>query len=114
LPRSSKIRRLPGEPREARAMTPEQCRSARAWLALKQSDLARQARVSLRTVAAFERGEITPLPNNLSALQAVFERAGLRLVFDRDGAAAGVVRHDAELVPNSLSGASNFNRCLKV
>lgn len=82
-------------------MTPEQCRSARAWLALKQSELAKQARVSLRTVAAFERGEITPLPNNLSAMQAVFERAGLRFLFDREGAAAGVARQKADI---DLSG----------
>jgi DNA-binding XRE family transcriptional regulator len=31
-----------------------------------QADLAKKATVSLRTVAAFERGEITPLPNYLS------------------------------------------------
>jgi hypothetical protein len=31
----------------------------------------------LRTVAAFERGEITPLPNNLTAMQRVFEKSRL-------------------------------------
>jgi len=62
-----------------------------------QTDLAKAATVSLRTVAAFERGEITPLPDNLSAMQRAFEKAGLRLLFDREGAAAGVARHAAEI-----------------
>jgi hypothetical protein len=64
---------------------------------LAPSERAKQAWVSLRTVAAFERGEILPLPSNLSAMQAVFERAGLRLLFDRNGIAAGVARHAAEI-----------------
>jgi hypothetical protein len=50
-----------------------------------QAALTKNATVSLRTVAAFERGEITPLPNNLSAMQRTFEKAGLWLLFDRKG-----------------------------
>ena len=82
-------------------MTPEQSRAARGWLGWLQADLAKKATVSLRTVAAFERGEITPLPNNLSAMQAAFEKAGLRFLFDRKGAAAGVARRSADI---DLSG----------
>jgi transposase len=80
---------------------PGQSRAARGWLGWLQTDLAKAARVSVRTVAAFERGEITPLPNNLSAMQRAFEKSGLRLLFDREGAAAGVARQaaDIELTP---------------
>lgn len=51
----------------------------------------------MRTVAAFERGEIVPLPNNLGAMRRAFEKAGLRLLFDRVGAAAGVARQSADI-----------------
>jgi ribosome-binding protein aMBF1 (putative translation factor) len=78
-------------------MTPEQSRAARGWLGWLQTDLAKAATVSVRTVAAFERGEIIPLPNNLSAMQRAFEKAGLRLLFDREGAAAGVARQAADI-----------------
>jgi len=78
-------------------MTPEQSRAARGWIGWLQTDLAKKANVSLRTVAAFERGEITPLPNNLGAMQRAFEKAGLRLLFDRKGTAAGIACQAAEI-----------------
>jgi hypothetical protein len=66
-------------------MTPEQCRAARGWLGCSQVELARQANASLRAVAAFERGEQKPRPNNLIAMRRA-------LLFDRDGTAAGILR----------------------
>jgi transcriptional regulator with XRE-family HTH domain len=76
-------------------MTPEQCRAARGWLGLSQAELAKQANVALRAVAAFERGEQRPRPNNLMAMRRAIEAAGIRLIFDRDGTAAGILRQDA-------------------
>jgi DNA-binding transcriptional regulator YiaG len=76
-------------------MSPEQCRAARGWLAWSRDELARQANVSLRTVAAFERAEKTPQPNNLAAMRRAVEAAGILLVFDPDGTAAGILRRDA-------------------
>jgi ribosome-binding protein aMBF1 (putative translation factor) len=78
-------------------MTPEQCRAARVWLGWSRDELARQANVSLRTVAAFERAEKTPQANNLAAMRSAIEAAGIRLVFDKSGAAAGILRRDADL-----------------
>src|SRR5260370_40330025 len=89
MPRSSKIRQPLELAREPWTMTPEQSRAARGWLGWLQTDLAKAATVSLRAVAAFERGEITPLPNNLSAMRRAFETAGLRLLFHHEGAGAG-------------------------
>jgi hypothetical protein len=43
--------------RQLAVMSPEQCRAARGWLGWSRDDLARQANVSLRTVAAFDLRE---------------------------------------------------------
>lgn len=77
-------------------MTPEQSRAARGWLAWSQAELAKRANVSLRTVQGFEKGEKAPIPNNVAAMRRAIEAAGIRLVFDRDGGAAGILRQDAD------------------
>jgi transcriptional regulator with XRE-family HTH domain len=75
-------------------MTPEQSRAARGWLGWSQGELARRANVSLSTVYEFEKGKRTPTPNNLSAMRRAIEGAGVRMVFDKNGA-AGILRRDA-------------------
>ena len=84
-------------------MTPEQARAARAWLGWSQTELARRAGVSLSTVQDFERGRRTPIANNLAAMRRAVQEAGLRLVFDRNGA-AGILRGDAD--PDLFDDAS--------
>ena len=81
-------------------MTPEQSRAARGWLAWSQTELAKRARVSLSTVRDFETGRRAPIANNLAAMRRAIEEAGVRLVFDRKGA-AGILRQDAD---HDLSG----------
>ena len=76
-------------------MTPEQSRAARAWLGWSQGELAKRAGVSLSTVQDFERGQRTPITNNLAGLRRAIENGGLRLVFDRNGA-AGILRQNAD------------------
>jgi predicted transcriptional regulator len=63
-------------------MTPEQCRAARAWLAIGQDDLASAAGVSLSTVRDFEKGRRNPIANNLRAIQAALEKRGIAFVDD--------------------------------
>ena len=58
-------------------MTPEQCRSARAWLAWSQGELAKAAGVGLSTLKDFEAGKREPVANNRKAIQAVLEREGI-------------------------------------
>jgi predicted transcriptional regulator len=77
-------------------MTPEQCRAARGWLGWSQLKLARQANVSLRAIAAFERGEQKPRLNNLLAIRRAIEAGGIRLLFDKNGAAAGILQYGAD------------------
>jgi hypothetical protein len=59
-------------------------------------ELARQANVSERTVQTFEGGQKPPHPNSIAAMQRAIESAGVRLVFDKNGVAAGILRLDAD------------------
>jgi transcriptional regulator with XRE-family HTH domain len=63
--------------------TDAQCRAARGLLAWSQSDLASKSGVSRATVADFETGKRQPIANNLAAIRAVFEAAGV--IFLDDG-----------------------------
>jgi predicted transcriptional regulator len=97
LPKSSRIvsRRELSSQREV--LTPEHCRTARVWLGWSRDELARQADVSLRTIAAFERAENAPRTPILKAIRNAIESAGVRLLFDKSGNPVGVVRRDAEI-----------------
>jgi DNA-binding transcriptional regulator YiaG len=86
-------------------MTPEQSRAARGWLGWSQAELARRASVSVGTVKSFESRHKTPLTNNLASMRRAIETAGIRLVFDESGAAAGILRQDAK--PNLSSHHSS-------
>jgi ribosome-binding protein aMBF1 (putative translation factor) len=63
-----------------RAMSPEQCRAARAWLGWSQQELATKARVSNSTIRDFETGRRVPIANNLTAIQNALERGGIRFL----------------------------------
>lgn len=63
-------------------MLPEQSRAARAWLDWSQEELAAKASVSLSTVRDFEKGRREPIPNNLAAMRAALESAGIDFVDD--------------------------------
>jgi transcriptional regulator with XRE-family HTH domain len=75
---------LPEQP-----ITAGQSRAARALVGLSQGELAERARVARQTVVDFERGARTPYPNNLSALRAALEAAGVEFI-DENGGGAGV------------------------
>jgi DNA-binding transcriptional regulator YiaG len=68
-------------------MSPEQSRAARAWLDWSQQELAAKANVSLSTVRDFEKGRRVPIGNNLAAIKAALEGAGIGFV---DGATSGI------------------------
>lgn len=81
-------------------MTPEQTRAARGWLGWSQAELAKRAGVGVSTVQDFERGLRTPIANNVAAIRRAIEGGGIRLLFDDDGAAAGIARQEARISPS--------------
>lgn len=61
-------------------LTPKHVRAARALLAWSQQELAKNAGVATSTVADFERGHRTPVPNNAQAIRSALEAAGVRFL----------------------------------
>lgn len=61
-------------------------------------ELAQRAEVGLSTVKDFERGGRKTIAATASAIQRAIERAGIRLLEDQRGAAAGIARADAGTV----------------
>jgi transcriptional regulator with XRE-family HTH domain len=68
-------------------ITPAQVRAARALLGWSQQELARHAQIGSSTVADFEREKRVPVPQNLAAMAAALEKAGIQ--FGPAGAVAG-------------------------
>ena len=70
-------------------LTPAQTRAARALLGWSQTELARRASVATSTVADFERGQRSPVTNNLEALKSAFEKE--EITFLPGGAVVGAL-----------------------
>lgn len=66
-------------------ITRQQSRAARALLEWSQVDLARAAGMSKSTVTDFESGKRTPIPNNMDAIRAAFEAAGIEFIHENGG-----------------------------
>jgi transcriptional regulator with XRE-family HTH domain len=69
------------------ALTPAQSRAGRALLAWSQKELAEQAGIATSTIADFERGYRTPVPQNAEAIRSTLEKAGIS--FRAGGAVIG-------------------------
>jgi transcriptional regulator with XRE-family HTH domain len=81
-------------------LNPAQVRAARALLAWSQQDLARNAQVGASTVADFERGQRTPVPNNADAMRSALEDAGVKFM------AGGAVLTESLPSPEKLTSGS--------
>ncbi|MBX4989573.1 helix-turn-helix domain-containing protein [Rhizobium lentis] len=66
------------------SISPSQCRAARALVDLDQNGLAERASVSRGVVIDFEKGRRTPGTNNLAAIKAALEAAGITFLADGD------------------------------
>jgi len=71
-------------------LSPEQCRAARGWLGWSQEDLSKRANVGLSTVKDFEGGKRSPMRNNLEAIRAALETAGIRFTYMDNGRPLGI------------------------
>lgn len=65
-------------------MTPEQCRMARAALALGIRELAATTGISTNTITRFERGEQLRV-STISKLRAALEEAGIEFIPENGG-----------------------------
>lgn len=70
-------------------LTPAQCRAARGLVEISQSELAASANVGESTVRNFEAGRSVPMANNLEAIVAALEKAGVEFI-PENGGGAGV------------------------
>jgi len=62
------------------ALSPPQCKAARALLGWTQRQLAKAAGVAPPTVATFESGVSQPMPQNLQAIRRALEEAGIDFI----------------------------------
>lgn len=86
-------------------MTPAQSRAARGLLDWSQSDLAQSANVGLSTLKNFEGGRSAPMANNLTAMKAALETAGVIFVAE-NGEGPGV-RLKKGFIPTAPRKASS-------
>ena len=70
-------------------MSPDQCRAARAWLNIRQDELAAAAGVGVSTVKDFENAKRIPIGNNLTAIRVALEARGIGFV-SADGRPCGI------------------------
>lgn len=103
-------------------LKPEQVRAARSLLNWSQQDLATKAGVAVSTVADFERGQRSPMPNNALSIRQALERAGI--VFTETGVSHGMqwtimtdqgtstlqISFDQDAVPTVLEFVSLFGK----
>jgi len=70
-------------------ITAIQSKMARAAVGWGVRDLAAKANVGISTVTRFENGQVMPTPNNVAAIQAALEAAGV-IFIDQNGEGPGV------------------------
>jgi transcriptional regulator with XRE-family HTH domain len=74
-------------------ITAAQCRAARALLDIRQPQLAASAGVSPTTIRDLESGKRTPIANNLAAIRAALEQAGVEFIAENGGGAGVRLRN---------------------
>lgn len=72
------------------ALSPAQSRAARGLLDWSQAELAKRSNLGESTVRDFEKGRRTPTVNNLAAICAALEVAGVTFI-EENGNGAGVI-----------------------
>nr|WP_315494222.1 helix-turn-helix transcriptional regulator [uncultured Rhodoferax sp.] len=62
------------------SLSVEQCRAGRSYLGWTQQQLAEAANVAASTIADFERGQRTPVANNVRAIRVALESHGIAFI----------------------------------
>jgi len=66
-------------------LTPSQSRAARGLLDWSQDELATRSNLSESTIRNFEKGRAQPSVNNLAAVRAALESAGVQFIPENGG-----------------------------
>jgi transcriptional regulator with XRE-family HTH domain len=66
-------------------ITPGQCKAARGLIDMDQALLAKRASVSHNTIIDFETGNRAPGANNIGAIRAALESAGVEFINENGG-----------------------------
>ena len=82
-------------------MIAAQCRAARSLLNWSQDQLAAASRVSVTTLRNFERGATAPVTNNLAAIRAALEAAGVEFI-EQNGGGPGVRLRKSDALPHAI------------
>jgi transcriptional regulator with XRE-family HTH domain len=90
------------------SLTPSQCRAARALLDWPQAKLAEVAKVGLSTVKSFEGGRSIPVHNNLAAIRAALEAAGVEFIPENGGGAGVRLRKPQEATGAPKTGTTIY------
>lgn len=77
-------------------ISPEQCRAARSLLRWSQPTLAKAIGTTRETITNFESRAHTPHANNLAAIQAALEAAGIIFIDGDDTMGPGVRLRDPQ------------------
>jgi transcriptional regulator with XRE-family HTH domain len=78
-------------------ITPALCRAARGLLGWNQNELASKASVGLNTLRNFEAAKSAPMANNLNAIQAALEAAGIEFIPANGGGAGLRIRKPSDV-----------------
>lgn len=78
------------------SISPQQCRSARAWLGWTLDNLAEKSKVSRATIVPFERGTRMLQTRTAIDLRRAFEDVGIIFLFE--GARAAGIQFDPNKV----------------
>ena len=84
-------------------ITPAQSRAARALINWSQPQLAGASGTGVSTIRDFETGKRTPIANNLQAIEAALESAGVEFIAE-NGGGAGVRLRKAGPHADSIPG----------
>jgi transcriptional regulator with XRE-family HTH domain len=91
-------------------LTVEQSRAGRGLLNWNQNQLADAANIGRATIRRFEAGRRTPIPNNLAAIRAALEAAGVEFIPAKNGKGVGVrLREDRNNDPRTIKTATGWH-----
>lgn len=76
-----------------KTISARQCRAARGLLGWSQDQLAVAANVARVTIATFETGKSRPVANNLAAIRAALEAAGVIFIPENGGGDGVRMKH---------------------